>query len=177
MAIELEEVRSFARTPRTNGLALGLQFGFHGTPGVQAVGIVQANQRIFEDRLDANTPWVARAYAALAVAFMDIYISNQDTKFAYWSPRPNQLDPTITTVFPTPNFPSYVSNRAAFSAALAEVLSFLFPRDATEFRRAADEFAESAIWAGIHFRSDLTVGAEVGRAVAQRVIDRIKADP
>jgi len=80
------------------------------------------------------------------------------------------------SAFPTPNFPSYVSNRAAFSAASAALLGHLFPRDAAEFEARANEFAESAIWAGIHFRSDIVAGAASGRAVAQRLIDRMRSD-
>jgi membrane-associated phospholipid phosphatase len=177
LAMELEEIRAFTRTPRSTALALYYQFGYHGSPTAgPGLTIQQASQRIFEDHLEANVPWVARAYAMLAIAFTDIYISNQDTKFAYWSMRPNQLDPTLTTVFPTPNFPSYVSNRAAFTAATADVLGYLFPRDADEFARRAAETAESAIWAGIHFRSDLVAGVAGGRAVARRIIDRARSD-
>jgi membrane-associated phospholipid phosphatase len=177
LAMELDEIKTFQRTPRSNALALYYQYGFHGSPTAgPAFAVRQASQRISEEHLEANVPWVARAYAMLAIAFIDIYISNQDTKFAYWSPRPNQMDPTITTVFPTPNFPSYVSNRAAFTAATTDVLGYLFPRDAEEFARQAAETAESAIWAGIHFRSDLVAGAANGRAVARRIIDRVRSD-
>jgi membrane-associated phospholipid phosphatase len=172
----LAEVKAFARTPRTTALALGYQYGVYGTSAHHVVSIRQVGQRIFEEKLDANAPWTARAYAAIAIAFMDAYIASQDAKFAYWTARPNQLDPTIATVFPTPNFPSYVSNRATFSATRATVLSYLFPREAAAFKREADENAESAIWAGIHFRSDLEAGIAIGEAIARLLIDRIRAD-
>ena len=108
---------------------------------------------------------------------MHAYIASQDAKFTYWSARPNQLDPSITTVFPTPNFPSYVSNRATFGTVLSSVLGYLFPREAAAFKRQADEMAESAIWAGIHFRSDLEAGIAIGEGVAHLLIDRMRADP
>src|SRR5215208_701139 len=139
LARELAEVKNFARTPRTTALALGYNYGVYGSSGHHVLSVRQVGQRIFEEKLDANAPWATRAYASIAVAFMDAYIASQDAKFAYWTARPNQLDPTIATVFPTPNFPSYVSNRATFSATRAPVLSYLFPRDAAAFMREADE--------------------------------------
>ena len=174
-AAALAGVKDFPRTPRTTGLALNWQYGFYGN----SVGIVywtrQASQRIFEERLDANAPWAARVYALLGVGLHDAWIATQDAKFTYWAARPNQLDPSIGSVFPTPNHPSYPSNRSIQSLA-AEVLATFFPRDAELFRQTAAQIAESALWAGIHFRHDLAAGSSMGRQVAQIVLNRIKDD-
>jgi hypothetical protein len=86
------------------------------------------------------------------------------------------MDPTLTTVFPTPLFPTYPSNRASINFAPALVLGYLFPRDAAQWRATADQISESAIWAGIHFRSDLEAARAIGEGVAQQVIERAKAD-
>jgi hypothetical protein len=40
----------------------------------------------------------------------------------------------------------------------------------------ADEAAESRIWARIHFRSDVVAALELGRKVAQKVIERARSD-
>jgi membrane-associated phospholipid phosphatase len=40
----------------------------------------------------------------------------------------------------------------------------------------AEEAGESRIWAGIHYRSDIVAGAALGRAVADKVIDRARRD-
>jgi hypothetical protein len=87
--------------------------------------------------------------------------------------RPNQFDPSITTLFPTPNFPTYPSNAAVFNGTVSHVLTHLFPRDAALFKGMADTAAESRIWAGIHFRSDIEGGRTVAKNVADLVIDRI----
>jgi hypothetical protein len=114
----------------------------------------------------------ARAYLLVAVAMVDTWIATQETKFHYWGIRPNQLDPTLTTVFPTPPFPSYPSNRTGLNYAAALVLGELFPRDAGRLLDVARESAESAIWAGIHFRSDLTSAQAIAEGVARRVLAR-----
>jgi hypothetical protein len=40
----------------------------------------------------------------------------------------------------------------------------------------ADQAAESRIWAGIHFRTDVVTGLALGRRVAQKVIERAQSD-
>jgi membrane-associated phospholipid phosphatase len=172
-AAELAEVKNFERTPRTTGLALMWQFGVYGGPNVHVLWNRLVSQKLFEERLDDNPPRAARAYAMQAVALMDAYIASQDSKFAYWVARPNQFDPSITTLFPTPNHPSYPSNATVFNGTTAAVLAHLFPRDAQLFQGMANQAAESRIWAGIHFRSDIEGGQAQARGVADLVIARM----
>jgi membrane-associated phospholipid phosphatase len=56
------------------------------------------------------------------------------------------------------------------------MLSHLFPREATRYQGWAQEFGESRIWAGIHFRSDVEAGWELGRRVGAVVIERARRD-
>jgi hypothetical protein len=56
------------------------------------------------------------------------------------------------------------------------ILAHLFPRDAAQFARDADQIAESRLWAGIHFRSDIEGGKALGKMIADMVIDRMKGD-
>jgi len=56
------------------------------------------------------------------------------------------------------------------------VLGYLFPRDADFFSAQAQEAGFSRLWAGIHFRSDIEAGLAIGRAVAQKVIERARND-
>jgi membrane-associated phospholipid phosphatase len=175
LAAELAEVKDFPRTARTTGLALMWNYGTYGGNRGVADWLRHASQRVFEEHREADAPWAARLYALLAVGQYDVWIANQDAKFAYWQLRPNQLDPALTTVFPTPNHPSYPSNRATQGTA-TELLAHFFPRDAALFRQQGEEIGESAIWAGIHFRSDVVAGTAMASAVAQMLLDRIKQD-
>src|SRR5207245_7998564 len=127
-------------------------------------------------RLDLNPPRAARALALMTVANYDANVACWDAKFTYWAIRPFQLDPTLVTLFPTPNHPSYPAAHACNDGAIAPVLGYLFPNDADFFAARAQEAANSRLWAGIHFRGDLISGATLGSGVAQLVIDRAKAD-
>jgi hypothetical protein len=172
LAAQLTEVRDFQRTPRTNGLALGWQYGIFGGPNSEVHWIRQASRHLFEEHWEFHAPRAAQVYLLLMVAFLDTWIAAQDAKFHYWGIRPNQVDPTLTTVFPTPPFPSYPSNRASLNTAMASILSHYFSRDAQAFSDTANEITESALWAGIHFRSDLTTAQAIGTEVARLALAR-----
>jgi membrane-associated phospholipid phosphatase len=175
-AAQIAEVKNFQRTPVTNSKVFYWQFGQYGGPALPHRFSDEIGRRLAEVGLDGNAPRAARAYALVHVAHYDAWIASQDAKFHYWTARPNQFDPSITTVVPTPNFPSYVSNAATLGMAPALVLGYLFPREANRYLGWAQEFGESRLWAGIHFRSDIEAGYAIGRAVGQKVIERARAD-
>lgn len=79
-------------------------------------------------------------------------------------------------MIPTPPFPTYPSNAATLVTAPTVVLSYLFPRETSRYQSWAKEFSESRLWAGIHFRSDLTSGQQIGRQVGEAVVARAKGD-
>ena len=166
-AAEIAEVKNFKRTPVTNAKALYWQFGQYGGPGLLYRLSDEVGRQLAEAGLDGNAPRAARAYALVYAAHYESYIASQDAKYHYWTARPNQFDPSITTVVPTPNFPSYVSNAATLGMTATLVLSHLFPHEANRYQSWAQEFGESRLWAGIHFRSDVEAGWEIGRRVAQ----------
>lgn len=118
----------------------------------------------------------ARTFAYMNMAIMDAGISCWDAKYYYHYPRPIQTIPGFKTILGTPNFPSYTSGHSTFSAAAAEVLSYIFPSDAATFDAWAREAAESRIYAGIHYRFDAEAGITQGKAAAQFTITRAKAD-
>jgi membrane-associated phospholipid phosphatase len=107
----------------------------------------------------------ARALALLNMALHDAAVECWDAKFAYFNPRPSQLDPRIRTVIGLPNFPSYTSGHSTFSAAASAVLSYLFPDGAAYFDAQKEEAAISRLYGGIHYRSDIEIGKTVGQRV------------
>lgn len=175
-AAELAEVKNFKRTPFTNGKVNYWQFGQQGGPGVLFRLSEEVGRRLAEEGGHASAPRAARAYALVHVAHYEGWIASQDAKFHYWTARPNQFDPTITTVIPTPPFPTYPSNAATLVMAPAVVLKYLFPGQAPRYDGWVKEFGESRLWAGIHFRSDIDAGWEIGRRVGEAVVERAKGD-
>jgi hypothetical protein len=113
----------------------------------------------------------ARTFAYMNMAIMDAGISCWDAKYYYHFPRPIQTIPGFKVVVGTPNFPSYTSGHSTFSAAAAEVLSYIFPAEAAQCEAWAREAAESRIYGGIHYRFDADVGLTQGKNVAQYTIN------
>jgi membrane-associated phospholipid phosphatase len=132
--------------------------------------------KLFEYQLDRNPPRAARAYALMSIAAHDGLIACWDAKYTYWAARPSMIDPSIVLLFPNPAHPTYPSAHAMFDGPYAAVLGYLFPRDAAYFAAQAREGGDSRLWAGIHFKSDIDAGLEIGRKVGERVIERAQND-
>lgn len=167
LAAELQEVTAFTRTWQTNQTAAFWQL----PTGAFESWYNFVSLRMFETGLHANPVRAARIYALMSVAHYDAIVACWDAKYAYWYFRPFQMDATMTTLFPTPNYPSYPSGHACASTAISEVIADQFPAYADAIRARATEALESRIAAGIHFRHELVAGVEIGRAVAQKVIE------
>ncbi len=118
----------------------------------------------------------ARVFALLDMALHDSAIACWDAKYAYFSPRPSQLDPNIKVWTGLPNFPAYVSGHSDFSAAAADVLSYLFPSGAGYFNAQMQEAALSRLYAGIHYRSDIVVGMTHGQRIGEYTVRFAKTD-
>ena len=107
----------------------------------------------------------ARTLALLNMALHDAAVGCWDAKFTYFNPRPTQLDPELKTAVGLPNFPAYTSGHSTFSAAAAEVLSYIFPNDEAVFDAQKDEAAISRLYGGIHYRADIEVGKDHGKTI------------
>jgi membrane-associated phospholipid phosphatase len=112
----------------------------------------------------------SRALAAALGATLDANIACHDAKYAYWTPRPSQVDPTIRPIVGLPNHPSYPSNHACDSGAAAEVLGAYFPTRRETLRAMARDAGESRIDGGIHYRFDITAGFEIAHAAARAAL-------
>lgn len=164
MARELAEVKQTVRRLSRRQLAIAYKWADGaGTPAPPGHWNFIAAPYI------ADAQWsevrAARAFALLNAAMQDAAIGCWDAKFTYFNPRPSQLDRSIRTSIGLPNFPSYTSGHSTFSAAAAEVLSYLFPAAAAAFEADRDEASISRLYAGIHFRSDIEAGKAHGKRI------------
>lgn len=76
--------------------------------------------------------------------------------------RPFQLDPSFKPLVTTPNHPAYPSAHSCLSQAMGTTMTYLFPRDAGRIYALVEEAGASRIAAGIHTRSDVQVGRDLG---------------
>lgn len=117
---------------------------------------------------------MARTMALVNTALMDAGIACWETKYYYYTPRPQQFG--LKTSVGLPNFPSYTSGHSTFSAAAATVLGALFPDKATELTAKALEASNSRIYGLIHYRVDCEMGLVHGKQIGEFAIARGKAD-
>ena len=118
----------------------------------------------------------ARVFALLNMAMHDGAVGCWDAKFAWFNPRPSQLDPAIKTKIGLPNFPAYPSGHSTFSAAAAVVLSYLFPSGSASFESMRDEAAISRLYGAIHYRSDIEEGKTHGARIAGHTVAFARKD-
>ena len=134
-------------------------------------------KKMFENNLHLNPPRSARINAIINIASYDCFVACWDAKYTYWGIRPNQYDTTFRpAILVTPPFPGYPSGHAAISGMMAEVYSYFFPDEKDLFGQKAKDAAESRFQAGIHFRTDNEVALELGKKVANKIIQKVKAD-
>jgi hypothetical protein len=174
-AAELAELKTFPRTPQTNNEAMFWEAAAGGLRSYQYWN-EQTAKKTLEYRLDNDPPRAARAYALPFVTLYDVAIACWEAKYTYWAIRPFQLDPEVKPVFTTPNHPSYPAAHACLSIAMARMMGYVFPRDADTFATLGERAAESRVWAGIHYRSDINAGRQLAIAVADKIIERAKND-
>ena len=167
-AKDMAEMKDFKRTFSSNANAF-----FWASQGFWNESL---DKKIFEYNLHLDPPRAARLYAITAIGYYDGFVACWDAKYTYWGIRPNQYDTTYHSLVPTPPFPGYPSGHAAVSGVMAELLSYFFPADRSYFEKKAKDAAESRFQAGIHFRTDNEAALELGKKVADKIIEKVKMD-
>ena len=165
---DMAELKAFKRTDQSNARAFKWEKQW---PWGDII-----DKKVMEYELLDNAPRAARVYTLLAIADYESQIANIESKYVYFRIRPDQYDLTFKPVFKTPPSPGYPAGHATVAACYGEILAYLFPSDAKEFRDLADEEALSRFEAGVHFRTDNEAGMKLGREVGQEIIKRAKAD-
>jgi hypothetical protein len=107
----------------------------------------------------------------LAMGLMDACIAVFDSKYTYWVKRPFMQDPSIITIMPTPNHPSYPAGHSTISGAAAEILSYYLPANTTVWWQLANDASQSRVNGGIHFTVDAQQGMKLGSSVGKATIE------
>lgn len=142
--------------------------GNPGTVTPPGQWIIYANDYMWENSIPINKMLEVRA--VLAMTITDSLIAAFDSKYTYWIRRPNMLDPSIKTIMPTPNHPSYPAGHSTISGAASTILNFYFPNNKATWDASASYASMSRIWGGIHFIADHEEGLALGRNVANAAL-------
>ena len=162
------------------------------TPGGHWIGITQIASR----KTKATAVEAARAYAMVAIAIYDSFISCWEAKYRTNVVRPvtyiNELvDPNWMPFLQTPPFPEYSSGHSTITGAASVILTKLFgdnfafldtsdleyigmQRNFNSFYEAAAEVSISRVYGGIHTKYSVQTGTEQGRKIGEYIIQKIK---
>ena len=167
---DLVEVRAMSdnRTEAQRAIAIQWNYG-NGTYTPPGYWNLMTSDYARAYRLDERG--AAHAFALTGTAMVDALIGCWDAKYFYWTIRPWQADNGITLTFGAPNHPSYPSGHSCVSSAAATVIGHLFPAEAAEVNAQVIEAGLSRIYAGIHYKFDITAGQDLGIAVGRLAIE------
>jgi len=166
---DLAEIATLAvnRTDAQRAIALywNLPTGTHTPVGYwNAVTAGYIASRAMDERA------ATRVFALTNAAMMDALIGCWEAKYYYWTMRPSQANALISMTFGLPNHPSYPSGHSCVSSSAATVLAHLFPERKEEVTGWVAEGGLSRMYAGIHYRFDITGGQDLGRGVGEWAI-------
>ncbi|HYI93065.1 MAG TPA: phosphatase PAP2 family protein [Bryobacteraceae bacterium] len=168
---EIEWLKTFSSNPDPQ-VERQVRYWDAGAPAYRWIDMLVQRQNAAEPM----SAFPHRVFAYVALAMHDATIAAWESKYFYQRARPSQLDPTIATRVTVPNSPSYPSEHAAAAGAAAAVLAALLPSEASHFRSLSEEAARSRLYAGVQYPSDYRAGLELGRQVAEKVLERARAD-
>jgi deazaflavin-dependent oxidoreductase (nitroreductase family) len=143
-----------------------------GAPAYRWIDMI--NERVLAGA--PTTPFPHRVYTYVALATYDATVAAWESKYFYNRRRPSELDHKLPTSAPVPNSPSYPSEHAAAAQAAAAVLAHFLPAEAQSFQTLAEEAGWSRVLAGLQYPSDYHAGLALGRAVAEKVIEKARSD-
>ncbi|MCW2956670.1 MAG: phosphoesterase PA-phosphatase related protein [Thermoleophilia bacterium] len=146
-----------ARTPLGNAWATALDLEGHKS---------MWNQLAAQTRGD-----VGALQALVGAALAAGSLAAREAKAVHQRLRPFEVDPTLRVVGRTPTDSSYPSGHTTKAWAAARVIAAVDPRLADAAYGLAREVAISRMYAGVHFPSDVIMGAQLGVAVGQGVLD------
>ena len=164
---DLAEVRYYSDNRTPEQLAIAQYWASGYGPGGPA-GYFGALAAELGTRQHLDERRMSRVLAVMHMAIMDASIGCYQAKYEYWYLRPYQADAAIRVAdkVSRPNFPGYPSAHSCLSSAAAGVLAGFFPSATDDLYAMVEEAGMSRIYAGLHFRFDVTAGQELGYAVA-----------
>jgi membrane-associated phospholipid phosphatase len=168
---DLSEVLQIAKTRTAEQIAIARAWDYAaGTTTPVGYWNKTALDYVAEKKLDELN--ATKVLALMHAAVFDAQIACWDAKYQYWLLRPYQANTEISTVLTPPNHPTFPSGHSCVSSSAARVLQEFFPNHTSELNNLVTEAGMSRVYAGIHFRFDITAGQQLGKQVAELAISK-----
>ncbi len=132
------------------------------------IWLVYANDYMDLSHTDLAKKLFIRSILSMGIA--DSVITVFNSKYTYWCKRPFMRDPSIHTVMPTPNHPSYPAGHSTLSSTAAKILSYYLPENKKNWNNLLSVASEGRVWGGIHFPIDAHQGTILGDKVGNDVL-------
>jgi hypothetical protein len=165
---------------RWNEIARELAARYNIPPAANAAGVYpvpNAADPLADPKFPfANPPYTARALAYLSVAQYDALVSAWKYKYQYNRPAPSVLDASIKPLLPISTLPAYPSEDAVVAQASYVILLAMFPGEGPFLAAKLAEAKNVPLWAKVNVTSDVLAGANLGAAVAAKVMAIAKTD-
>ena len=166
---DLNEVVQFSQTRTADQLALARSWDYAaGT--TTPVGFWNKTAVDYVAAKGLDDVEAARVLGLMHAAVFDAQIACWDAKYQYWLIRPYQASNQVALALGAPNHPAFPSGHSCVSASAARVLTEFFPDKSSELNKLVTDAGMSRIYAGIHYRFDVTVGRQLGTQVAEWAI-------
>ncbi len=115
----------------------------------------------------------AFTYAYTNAAMYDSAVAIWNSKYTYWTERPEKRISDIDQVIQSPNFPAYPSGHAGIAATASVVLSDMYPDYEEYLTNLAEEISKSRLDVGVHYRQDNEEGTRIGKIIGETVIEQM----
>ena len=123
-------------------------------------------------RRPKDPPSSSRSYAYVSAAMQDAVLAAY-----HWKYRFNRAAPEGDASVQRSPDPSYPSEHAAIAGAASRVIAHLYPEyPAARLDELAEDVAQARVAAGANYPSDVAAGLKLGRAIADRFIEKAKGD-
>jgi hypothetical protein len=166
-AAEMRELQAYA-TRRTAEMQKSIDYWSAGSPSYRWVQT--ANDYV--ERRPQSNPRNTRLLAMMNVAIYDAMVTAWNAKYQYNRDRPAAMGAGRVA----PASPSYPNEVAVAAGAAQLILAAAYPDDATKLKQMAEEAAQSLVYAGVAYTSDVQAGLALGRTVGQMVLDYSQSD-
>lgn len=167
---DLAEVLTISQNRTAQQTAIAQAWASAGAPSTP-LGYWNLTAAAYIEEAGLTERAAVRVFAVTHAAQFDAQLTCFESKYHYFVPRPNQVEPLISLVIGQPNYPAYPSGHACISSSAAHVLAHFFPDHAAELADLVEEAGVSRIYGGIHYRFDIDAGQLLGRAVADWAIE------